>query len=421
MRLRVHNYGTEVGVLEGTPDRGITFTYDASVVSGMATAPLSHSLPLRMEPFTAKECVPFFAGLLPDGDLKRKISEYLHVSESSTLKLLEALGGECAGTVSLYSADEDEGVPSATGLQENSRYRKLADGELAGMIERMDKRPLLAGDGDIRLSLAGAQQKIPLARFEGEWFLPLHGAPSTHILKPSRHPFPDLAVNEFACMQAALLCGLPVPETGLIWPGEDPVFVIARYDRSGGTGTSRSIGRVHQEDSCQALGIMPDHKYEADGGPGFTDIFSLLNTLVAAPVIDIRNVLSLAVFNFLSGNCDAHGKNLSFVCPSTGNARLAPFYDLVSTTVYDDLSTKMSMKVGGEYRIDKIGREHFLKLGESAGVGSRYMGQLLDSMSDAVSVSFTRVGARPDFRRHEDLIARLRAGIEKRSARIAKS
>ena len=420
MKLHVFNYGTEVGILEGTPDRGILFTYDEAVVSDRSASPLSHSLPLRKEPFTAKECLPFFTGILPDGDLKHKISEYLHVSESSALKLLAALGGECAGTVSLYSADENGDVLSAAELQVNSLYRKLGEGELAGMIERMDQRPLLTSDGDIRLSLAGAQQKISLAQFEGEWFLPLHGSPSTHILKPSRLPFPDLAVNEYACMQAANLCGLPVPETGLIWPGEDPVFVIARYDRSGGSGSSRSIQRVHQEDSCQALGILPDHKYESDGGPGFMDLFSLLNALVSAPVIDIRSLLSLAIYNFLIGNCDAHGKNLAFIRPPAGNANLAPFYDLVSTTVYSDLSTKMSMKIGGEYRIDKIGREHFLKLGDSAGVGSRYMMQLLDSMSDVVSSSFTRLGARADFHRHGRLISRLCSGIEKRSTQIEK-
>jgi serine/threonine-protein kinase HipA len=158
--------------------------------------------------------------------------------------------------------------PVFCALQSELKYRKIEDTELAALIERMDKRPLLIGVSEVRLTLAGAQQKIPLARFDRTWYFPLDGAPSTHILKPSKHPFPDLAVNEYLCMYIASLCGLPVPPIELIMLENIPVFVVERYDRDIVSVKPPRIERIHQEDICEALGIMTDRKYESDSDPG---------------------------------------------------------------------------------------------------------------------------------------------------------
>lgn len=170
----------------------------------------------------------------------------MHVSESSTLKLLDALGGECAGSVSLIN--EDAYNASLGDLQSatfGSRYRKIEDSELSAMVDRMSRRPFLTGASDLRLSLAGAQQKLPLARFEDIWYLPLDGAPSTHILKPSKEPYPDLAGNEYVCMQVASLCGLPVPGSIVF-----PFYVIERYDRTLIKGAPQSCTGPPQEGHC---------------------------------------------------------------------------------------------------------------------------------------------------------------------------
>jgi len=95
------------------------------------------------------------------------------------------------------------------------------------------------------------------------------------------------------------------------------------------------------------------------------------------PILDIRILLQTAIFNFLIGNCDAHGKDFSFLY---GKRRLAPLYDLVSTAAYEGLSTKLSMSIGGEYRIERVRREHFLRLAAESGVTEKYLKGLIDRM-----------------------------------------
>ncbi|HPX48743.1 MAG TPA: type II toxin-antitoxin system HipA family toxin, partial [Treponemataceae bacterium] len=369
--------------------------------------------------YPARECLPFFAGLLPDGDLKRRISDYLHISESSTLKLLEALGGECAGTISLSIEDSGDFASFAEEqIRPQDGYRRLETSEIAAMIDRMAERPLLTGDRELRLSLAGAQQKISLARFADSWHLPLRGAPSTHILKPSRDPWPDLAANEFLCMRTARAAGLPVPATELRRFEGIPVFIIERYDRQiterPGTETPGEIvERIHQEDACQAKGIMPDRKYQNDGGPGFADIAALIGRCSAAPILDIRVLLQTAVFNFLIGNCDAHGKNFSFLYQRTGadtkrTIGLAPLYDLVSTTAYSGLSTKLSMSIGGEYRIERIRLEHFLRLGAASGVSDKYMKGLLRTMLVQMPAALEKAASLDELKEYAALTERIR-------------
>ena len=106
---------------------------------------------------------------------------------------------------------------------------------------------------------------------------------------------------------------------------------------------------LHQEDFCQALGIVPECS--------------------ALPVIDIRNLLDAMIFNYLIGNNDAHGKNFSLLYTSQG-ARFAPLYDLVSTAVYPELSPKMAMKIGGTYDSNKVTPGEWDKLAEACGLGA---------------------------------------------------
>lgn len=120
---------------------------------------------------------------------------------------------------------------------------------------------------DFRLSLAGAQQKIALAYFDGNWFVPKGNAPSTHIIKPTRKDFPDIAQNEYLCMQIAKIFHDAAPSSLLDFCGKI-VFCVKRFDR---IQSENAIKRVHQEDMCQALGIMDDKKYQADGGPSIKD------------------------------------------------------------------------------------------------------------------------------------------------------
>lgn len=196
-----------------------------------------------------------------------------------------------------------------------------------------NRRPLMAGSEGVRLSLAGAQGKLPLVVREGRVFLPLDDTPSTHILKPEPERFPGLVANELFCLRLAKASGLDVPDAEAGRAGGVPYLLISRYDRVGNS-------RVHQEDVCQALGFPPERKYQQEGGPLLRDGIALLREWSTAPVLDIRSLIDGLIFNVLIGNADAHGKNYSLLYHK-GARRLAPFYDLVCTLAWPEVSENL--------------------------------------------------------------------------------
>ena len=257
----------------------------------------------------------------------------------------------------------------------------------------MPQRPLLAGRAEIRLSLAGAQNKVALY-CEGEAYsLPLNESPSTHILKPEWERFPQLAINEAHCLKLARSAGLPTTEAGVRTFGSHRCLVVERYDRV--RNQAGHLQRLHQEDFCQALGVPTRIKYQNEGGPNLASCFQLLRQASTRPARDLIHLFNAVVFNFLIGNNDAHGKDFSLLYPRKdreATVQLAPFYDLVSTTSYPELSQKMAMKIGGSYIPDKLRRndweQHWEQIGFSKKQASRQTLQFaeqIESLADSPS------------------------------------
>lgn len=391
MELKVYLFDKLAGTLKTTSEKGIVFIYDSKYLSEK-NIPLSISIPLREKEFTQKECLPYFIGLLPEGNIKRRIAQNLHVSELSTVKLLEALGGECAGTVSFYPEESDSvSLTKKTWKLDKNNYRPISELEIFQMIQKNQERPLLHINDDLRLSLAGAQEKISLAFFDNSWHLPINGAPSTHILKPTlSKSLSTLAVNEFICMQFAKQMNLPVPETQLIYINELPIFVCERYDRKLNI-KKNLIERLHQEDFCQALCIMSDNKYQSDGGPSLKNCLSLIQEKTSLPLFDTSIFLKAILFNYLIGNCDAHAKNFSIITKQDDSYRLSPLYDLVSTSIYDSLTRKMAMKLGNKYDIDMITRIDFNQQAEIFDIKPRLWSDELEIFSEKYNTSLQNV------------------------------
>ena len=316
----------------------------------------------------------FFAGLLPEENSRKKIADYLHISETSTLKLLEALGGECAGLISILS--EDDSVHTETSYNLDSDNYELIDANrLSDFIEKMNMRPLIKADDKLRLSLAGAQEKLALAKINEKWYLPLNGAPSTHILKPTHTgSLSSLAKNEYICMKLAKSFALPVPNVDLLKIAGKEVFVVERYDR---INEGNSIQRLHQEDFCQALGIISTSKYQNDGGPGIADIFNTITKVCTVPALESQKFLCYVLFNYLIGNCDSHGKNYSLLYKNR-SVELSPLYDVVSTVIYPGLTEKLSMKIGKHYEIQKVTKEDFSLLAETLNIKYSVFSKIFD-------------------------------------------
>jgi len=329
--LIVYLNAERVGILEQDDSGLMQFSYDQAWLEKPGAMPLSRSLPLQSEVFSGKKARSFFAGILPEERPREKIAEILGISDTNDFAMLERIGGECAGAVSLLP----EGVAPTD--PKNAGHRELTDPELQLLIAELPDRPLMVGKDGLRLSLAGAQDKMPVIVHNKSICLPLGGTPSTHILKPEPDRFPGLAANEMFCMTLARTVGLKTPNTEYRLIGKKSCILVQRYDRV--TDENGSTTRLHQEDFCQALGFPPERKYQAEGGPALSDCISLLRDWSTVPVLDIPSFINCLIFNVLIGNADAHGKNYSFLY-SGGERRLAPYYDLVSTLAWPGLASQ---------------------------------------------------------------------------------
>lgn len=401
-QLDVFLSSEKIGILEQDNHGSLWFGYDPEWLASDHAVPLSASLPLREERYRSKECRPFFAGLLPEGMSRKLVASRFGVSERNDFALLEQIGAECAGAVSLLQKGD---IPRA-GI---ASYRKIELNELEEKLRGLPKAPLLAGEEGIRLSLAGAQGKAALAMQEGVYMLPLDGSPSTHILKPDSARFPGLVENEFFCMSLAAALGLDVAPVVLGTAGSIRFLQVTRYDRrdDGNDGWER----IHQEDFCQALGIAPELKYQNEGGPSFRDCFKIIRETSTSPIIDVIKMFDALVFNFLIGNNDAHGKNFSFLYDGI-ETRMAPLYDLVSTELYPDLSMRMAMKIGKEKEAARVLPKQWLTFFEEVELGPSMAVQRMRTLAtNAKKKSSTLVDIAP-------MAAGVASIVERRAAAI---
>ncbi len=365
--LDVYLAAERAGALERQGPTRFRFRYadDAVARHGQGALLLSASLPVQSGSYPSAAAKPFFEGLLPEGTVRTAIARALGLSEENTFGLLEALGEDCAGAVVVLP----EGSPAADSHAGSIVW--LDEEELAAKLLDLPRAPLgIAPEQGIRLSLAGVQRKLVVTRTpSGRFGQPKDGAPSTHIMKPAQEEYAGIVANEAFCLRVARCLGLEAAEASPMRIGGIECLLVARYDRSL-DASGRRIQRLHQEDFCQALGILPAAKYEADGGPSAPACVELIRE-VAGP----RTARSITMFvdallvNFALGNSDAHGKNFALLYETAGAPRLAPLYDLVSTTVYPWLTPRMAMAIGGAQDPDAVDREAWLRLADECRLG----------------------------------------------------
>ena len=233
------------------------------------------------------------------------------------------------------------------------------------------------------LSLTGASGKIGLylRESDGTWFLPSGTAPSTHIVKQSHVRLKGIVTNEQLTLMTAAGCGIEIPESFIVNTGfgrdDEILLATRRYDRVFGSepltidGIARPL-RLHQEDFGQAMGIPAREKYEYGDNKYLAGMFRHLRHYSSDPVSDIRKLWDRIVFNFLIGNTDAHIKNYSLLySPDMRMIRLAPAYDMLSTTIYESSSRDMAFSIGEARSIDEVTQEAFLKAASEAGIGRK--------------------------------------------------
>jgi serine/threonine-protein kinase HipA len=377
-------------------DQGrLRFAYDDDYRQTPGATPLSVSMLPSIRSHPDREISPWLWGLLPDNELvlERWAREF-HASTKPFSLLSTPIGHDCAGAVRFAPEDEALQVLAKPGdvtwLTEEEVAQRLAE-------LRQDSTAWLGRDFTGQFSLAGAQAKTALLLKDGRWGVPSGSAATSHILKPAVQGLDDHDLNEHLCLDAARRAGLVVARTRVARFGDESAIVVDRYDRRTGDGNGELV-RIHQEDTCQALGVPPDRKYQNRGGPSPQDLATLFRSVMPPRVAEaaVRRFLDALIWNWLIAGTDAHAKNYSLLL-SGGEVRLAPLYDIASALPYgtDEHKLRFAMKIGGDYRVYPH-RNTWDKAAQDLGLNAEAVLERVVRLANAAPDAFADAANEPD-------------------------
>lgn len=413
------------GVVAGTLTRdrtGTHFTYDRDYQERPGATPLSVSMPLQARTHRSSVVTPWLWGLLPDNaEVLDRWARRFQASAASPFSLLATpVGEDCAGAVQFVHPDRVEDVVTRPGTVD-----WLTDDEVAARLRalRSDTAAWLGPDFTGQFSLAGAQAKTAL-HFDGtRWGIPRGATPTTHILKPAIAGLDDHDLNEHLCLDAAGRVGLLVAKTRIVRFARITAVAVTRYDRH--VGADGRVVRVHQEDLCQAFGVPPSRKYQADGGPAPARIAGLLRDVVRPPSSGeaaVWRFFDALAWNWLIAGTDAHAKNYSILLAGD-QARLAPLYDVASVLPYEgaeEQKLKTAMKLGGEYRLKAHRASTWAKVAAELGLDADAALARVAELAAAAPDAFRDAAAVPDVRQlGRPLTSRLVDAVAGRAGRCA--
>lgn len=372
---------SRAGVLRQDSRANLTLEYELAWCDDPNAAPVSVSMPLARRAHRGEVLLAYLWGLLPDNEfILDAWAKRFNVSARDVFGLLAHVGEDCAGAVRFVSPDRFETLA----VRARGKVRWLDEAEIATRLRtlREDESAWRAATDTGQFSLGGAHPKTALF-FDGKrWGVPSGRTPTTHILKPGAGHLAGHAENEHFCLALAGELGLPVASSEVVCFEEEIAIVVERYDRQRAGGT---VLRVHQEDCCQALGVLPLRKYESEGGPGARSITEMLAERSRRAREDIDTFIAALAFNWAIAGTDAHAKNYSILIGKHGEIRLAPLYDIASLLPYAAhglRKLKLAMKIGGRYRLHEIGVHAWNKLSTELGRDPDETRAMLQSMCD---------------------------------------
>ncbi|WP_027796912.1 type II toxin-antitoxin system HipA family toxin [Paraburkholderia acidipaludis] len=432
-RLDLWMNGLPVGYWENV--RGAErLVYLDSWIGDEQGRPLSLSLPFTPgnQPYRGRIVSDYFDNLLPDSDrIRRRIAVRYRTSGTSPFELLAALGRDCVGALQILPAGEEP-----TGLT-RIKGRPLGESDIAALLKETTATPH-AGEHEsadnLRLSIAGAQEKTALLRHGGQWLLPEGSTPTTHILKlplglvgNMRADMRTSVENEWLCSKIIAAFGLPVAHCDIARFDDAKALVVERFDRRMASD-SRWIVRLPQEDMCQATGTPGLDKYEADGGPGIDGVMAVLAGSARAED-DRRNFFLSQIVFWLLAATDGHAKNFSIALLSGGRYASTPLYDILSAhpivgrgrNHIAPQRVSLAMAVRGRnrhYRIDEIAPRHWIAQGQRVGFAAAEIEQMIARVAtDAPRVIEAASAQIPaDF--PEDIAEAIFSGMRRLAARL---
>lgn len=379
--------GALVGTWALAPNTHDTLQYDPSWVRSAQGRPLSLSLPFTPgnAPHRGEKVRAYFENLLPDSkEIRERMARRFKTDSTDAFELLTEIGRDCVGALEILP----EGQTSAGLAAPESE--PLSEAQVAQLLRGATRSRMLgAGDShdDLRISIAGAQEKTALLHRDGQWHLPQSSTPTTHIFKlplgligGTKLDMRDSVENEWLCSLILKGFGVPVATCHPLQFEDVKALVVERFDREWWTPPDgdRRIIRLPQEDLCQALGVLPAAKYEADGGPGMDGIFDVLNGSITREH-DRRVFFTAQLLFWMLCATDGHAKNFSLFLRAGGRYQLTPLYDVLSAypvlgegpSKISPFKAKMAMAVrvkNAHWKMQDILRRHWRALGARHGV-----------------------------------------------------
>ncbi|MBI4404732.1 MAG: type II toxin-antitoxin system HipA family toxin [Deltaproteobacteria bacterium] len=379
-KLYAYFESKKVGVLTKDNDDVYSFEYEKSWREDPNAFAISLSMPVQQEEkFGNKVTLSFFENLLPEGDVRKELETAYKIS--GVFDFLAEFGRDCAGAI-IVTKQPDYQAPAGPLELVSIDMKKIH----AAIEERLSVAEVISETSPGYLSLAGAQDKFPAVLRDGKFYLPKNGHPTTHIVKVPiwRRGVKESVYNEYYCMQLAKAVGLEIPSCQVI-DGDHPLFVIERYDRATSKADG-SVHRIHQQDLCQAQGISSKSKYEVRGGPSLKQNYEFVREHVSAAhrYSSMERLLDWVCFNLVIGNNDSHSKNVSLLLHQKSKYLLAPFYDLMSTAIYEGLDPSFSFRIGDRDEFSKIGKNQIELLETQLGLKQYVFKKRLQGVVDRI-------------------------------------
>ncbi len=392
VQIEINGNFVLTGHITGSSFNDAVFSYDESYIFSPIARAISLSLPLSKKEFDAEATKTFFDGLLPEGFTRQCVADSIHTSSDDYISILRELGSECLGAIRIIDEDNPAVKTGYTPLtvKEIKELAKEGAGKSAEIVVKS------------HLSLTGASGKVGLYYDDAsrKWYKPHGYAPSTHIVKQSHVRYKNIVLNEQLCLLTAQKMGIEIPESFILqthkekFSDEDVLFATRRFDRFFDSDSAIIDGlktpyRLHQEDFAQALGISSAFKYEKDDGietVGYLKrMFDLIQKYSSNPIEDVLKLWRRAVFNFMIGNTDNHIKNSSLIySKDLSSIRLAPFYDVVCTRLYENSRDEMSVSINGKLNINQITRNDFENEAKNCGLGSKPAMKIYDELHTGI-------------------------------------
>lgn len=418
-KLNIYLNSLPLGYLEFKDRTNLTFAYHSEWLERTTSFPISRSLPLREQPYDGGKVYAYFDNLLPDAiSIRQRVAAKMHAESDQVFDLLAVVGRDCVGALQFVPQGQQSPILKA------ARGIPISEGDIATKLKNLHSVPLAASEEeDIRLSIAGAQEKTAFLFSEKKWQVPLGSTPTTHIFKPQIGElkpglsFSDSVENEWLCSQIVKEFGLPVANCEIVNFEDVKVLIVERFDRQ---WLDKKLIRIPQEDICQALSVPNYNKYESDGGPGIQAIMNLLYESKKAE--DDRVIfLKAQIIFYLLAAIDGHAKNFSIRWGPFG-FEMTPLYDILSAhpLIYTGKlqfeKIKMAMAVGDKrhYKVRDIYRRHFLQTSKSCRVNNEVMDSIIDEIITETSNVIERVKNKLPSKFPQEIASSIFDGMEKR-------